>query len=256
MRWKDKKAAEFRFYADLNDFLVPAKRHRIFRYEFELKASVKDAIQSLGAPHTEIDLILINGQPVSFNRSLADGDHVSVFPRFCSIDIALVSTTRPGSPPRLAFALDVHLGRLATYLRLLGFDALYRYNAHDEYLASISRSDSRILLTRDRGLLCRNKVIHGYYVRSTSPREQAREVALRFDLASHIQPFTRCLRCNALLQPAELSQIADRVPSRSRESYSEFSLCTKCNQVFWKGSHYENMQCFIASIAHTAPCNY
>ncbi len=249
-------AAEFRFYADLNDLLVPEKRYRTTLHRFELMPSVKDVIQSLGVPHTEIHLILINGQSVAFDHTLRDRDHVSVFPHFHSIDIATVTKTRPSSLPAIAFILDVHLGRLVTYLRLLGFDALYRNDARDEYLADVCQSQSRILLTRDRGLLCRNTVIYGYYVRSISPREQAQEVVLRFDLSSFIQPFSRCLRCNVLLKRVELKEIADRVPSKVRESTSAFKVCERCNRVFWDGSHYENMQRFVASIEKTPPYDH
>lgn len=239
------KQAMFRFYAELNDFLPSRKRQRDFTHSFELNASVKDMIEAQGVPHTEIDLILVNGQSVDFSYLVQDGDRISVYPVFELLDVSPVVRLRP-SPLRVTrFVLDVHLGRLATYLRMMGFDTLYRNDYEDDELARISSSEHRILLTRDRGLLMRNIVTHGYWLRATRPRQQLVEVLEHFDLFNAVQPFQRCLRCNGLLQPVDKAAISDRLPPKTRQYYDEFHQCRACNRIYWKGSHYQHMRQWV-----------
>jgi uncharacterized protein with PIN domain len=240
--------ATFRFYAELNDFLPPARRQREFPHTFQGRASIKDAIESLGVPHTEIDLILINGRSVDFQHPLRDGDTVSVYPVFESLDIHPITRLRPEPLRRPAFILDAHLGRLAAYLRLLGFDSLYRNDFTDEELAQRSADGQRILLTRDRGLLKRSIVTRGYCVRSADPREQLREVTDRFDLSRMAAPFRRCLTCNGLLQPAEKQSVQNRLPPGTRERYDEFYRCAGCGKIFWPGSHYARLQAILREV--------
>ena len=243
----------FRFYAELNDFLPPTKRQRSFTYALELSASVKDIIEALGVPHTEVDLILVNGQSVDFTYSVQDGDHISVYPVFESLDISPLVRVRPHPLRESRFVLDVHLGRLAAYLRLFGFDTLYRNNYSDDELAQISSSQNRILLTRDRGLLKRSIVTHGYCLRTTNPRQQLAAVLRRFDLFAAIKPFRRCLRCNGKLQPVDKAEIIDLLPPKTREYYDEFHRCAGCGHIYWKGLHYERMQQFIEGVLQSIP---
>jgi len=242
------RQAMFRFYAELNDFLPSHKRQRDFTHSFELNAPVKDMIEAQDVPHTEIDLILVNGQSVDFSYLVQDGDRISVYPVFESFDISPVVRLRPNPLRVIRFVLDVHLGRLATYLRMMGFDTLYRNDYADDELAHISSSDRRILLTRDRGLLMRNIVTHGYWLRATRPRQQLVEVLEHFDLFNAVQPFQRCLHCNGLLQPVGKAAISDRLQPKTRQYYDEFHHCRACNRIYWKGSHYRHMQQFIDSV--------
>jgi hypothetical protein len=163
-----KKCAWFRFYAELNDFLPPARRMTAFEHPFLDAAPVKDMIESFGVPHTEIDLILANGASVDFAYLVQDGDHISVYPVFEALDITPVLRLRPQPLRESRFVLDAHLGRLAGYLRMAGFDTLYRNDFTDPELAYISHDEHRILLTRDIGLLKRSMVTHGYFVRETA----------------------------------------------------------------------------------------
>jgi hypothetical protein len=245
------KRAYFRFYAELNDFLPPARRMVPFAYPFETRSSVKDMIEAIGVPHTEVDLILVNGNSVDFSWAVQDGDNISVYPVFESIDIKPLLRVRPEPLRETRFVLDTHLGRLAGYLRMLGFDTLYRNDYRDEELVHISISERRLLLTRDRGLLKRGVLTHGYCVRETAPRRQLVEVLQRFDLYRSIAPFQRCLRCNALLQPAEKEMIQDRLPPKTRQYFEEFRVCPSCGGIYWKGSHYHRMQRLIARILET-----
>lgn len=234
-----------RFYAELNDFLPRKNRQVAFNHCFFGQPSVKDLIESLGVPHTEVDLVLINGESVEFSRRVNDGDYISVYPVFESIDISPVLCVRPVPLRETRFFLDAHLGKLAAYLRMLGFDALYENGLPDEKLAEISVRERRILLTRDRGLLKRGLVTHGYLVRSGIPAEQMKEVLQRFDLFRLVKPFSRCMCCNEILKAVPKGEIVKRLPPKVRQHYNEFNLCQNCGRIYWKGSHYEQMKRFI-----------
>lgn len=234
-------AAFLRFYGELNDFLPAQHRGRIVMHSFDVSPSIKDAIESIGVPHPEVALIVANREPVNFSYPLQRGDYVSVYPAFHSIDLGATPRLRESLPAPPAFVLDVHLGRLAGYLRLLGFDTMYRNDSADPELARVSAGQSRVLLTRDRGLLKRSEVVHGYWVRQTEPRKQLIEAIRRFDLAPHVDLFTRCLMCNTRLTPIAKQTVADRLPPRTAEHFQDFHLCPGCDRVYWKGSHYRRM---------------
>lgn len=242
--------ARFRFYAELKDHLPPEQRSSgIVEKQFLLPASVKDMIESLGVPHTEVDLVLVNGESADFSRIIRDGDRISVYPVFESIDIAPVLRVRPQPLRDPRFVLDVHLGRLAGYLRMLGFDTRYTNSADDHDLVRISTQERRILLTRDRGVLKHAAVTHGYWVRATDSRRQAAEVVERFDLARLIRPLTRCMVCNHPLRTAGKDEVRDRVPERVLESCDAFRECPECRRVYWEGSHTRRMRNWIEELA-------
>jgi uncharacterized protein len=247
------KRAIFRFYAELNDLLPPERRGVAFEYAFSGAQIVKHLIESAGVPHTEVDLVLVNGASVGFGHVVEDGDQVSVYPVFEAFDIRTVSQVRPEPLRQTRFVLDAHLGRLAAYLRMLGFDTLYRKDFSDEELAHLAAEEHRILLTRDRGLLKRSAVMHGGCVHQAQPRRQLQEVVARFDLAGSVRPFTRCMRCNELLRGISREQAAGRVPPKSFAHSTEFRLCPGCGQSYWNGSHYRRMQTFIAELLGSSP---
>lgn len=193
-------------------------------------------------PHTEVDLVLINGTSVPFSHRVADGDRVSAYPVFEAFDIATVTRVRPQPLRDPRFVLDVHLGRLARYLRLAGFDAEYRNDFADRELVVRATDERRILLTRDLGLLKHRRVTHGYAVRSTNPPDQFREVMKRFDLIERVAPFTRCLRCNGPLDQADPRVVSSRVPRRVRERHTLFRACRACGRVYWAGSHHDRLR--------------
>ncbi|MCG6870381.1 MAG: Mut7-C ubiquitin/RNAse domain-containing protein [Gammaproteobacteria bacterium] len=240
--------ARFRFYEELNAFIAPARRKTTFSHTFHRKASIKDMIESFGVPHTEVELILVNGESVGFDRIVRDHDHVSVYPVFESLDISPLLRLRERPLRRTRFVADCNLGRLARYLRLLGFDTLYENDFRDERVARISADEGRVLLTRDRRLLQRRIVTHGMYVRETEPRRQVTEVLRRLDLARDVSPFSRCSRCNGTLQTVEKSEVLDRLEPKTRRYYHFFRRCTDCGQVYWKGSHYDRAQQLMASL--------
>jgi uncharacterized protein with PIN domain len=230
--------ATFIFYGELNDFLTDTKKGKPLQCTFNSDQSVKHLIESAGVPHTEVGRILANGVPVDGSYLAEDGDQITVYP----LAETGCSPLRAGEA---RFVLDNHLGRLAGYLRMLGFDALYRNDYQDDELADVAERQDRLLLTRDRRLLMRNQVRRGYWVRSKIPRQQVREVVRRFALAGQVTPFLRCIRCNGLLQPVSKDEVLDRLQPLTRLYFDEFRICADCSQVYWKGSHYERMAKFI-----------
>jgi uncharacterized protein with PIN domain/sulfur carrier protein ThiS len=237
-----------RCYAELNDFLAEPRRQRDFEVCTTAGRSVKDLLESLGIPHTEVDLLVVNGEPAGFEASVADGDRVAAYPVFEAFDVAGTTKVRPEPLRDTRFVLDGHLGRLAALLRLAGFDTRYRTDARDEELAAVSRDERRVLLTRDHGLLKRRAVTHGYFVRAVEPPEQLAEVIRRFQLARAARPFTRCMRCNELLVPVPSEAVLDRIPPRSRAHFDRFLQCTGCGRVYWQGSHYQRLQALLGRV--------
>jgi uncharacterized protein with PIN domain len=193
--------------------------------------------------------VLVNGASIDFDYRLHDGDRLSVYPVFEALDIAQVSQVRPHPLRRTRFVADVHLGRLVRYLRLLGFDTLYRNDWNDAELVETAVREHRILLSRDRGLLKRGAVDHGYLVRETHPREQVHEVLDRFDLRESLLPFTRCPACNGPVSSVAKEQVIDRLPARTAQHYEEFWRCADCGRVYWKGGHYRSLQALVAEAA-------
>jgi hypothetical protein len=241
--------ATFRFYEELNDFLPPDRRKTASDYAFDGTPAIKDAIEAQGVPHTEVDLILVNDESVDFGYRLQDGDRVAVYPVFESLDISSVGRLRQQPLRRPAFVADVHLGTLARRLRLLGFDTLYENDFTDDEIIRLSIEQHRVILTRDGGILKTGRVTHGYYVRSTIPHHQVREVLSRFDLVDALDPFRRCSRCNGVVKPVSLSAVADRLPPRVAETYDAFFQCTRCGQLYWKGTHYQRLLSWIDSLS-------
>ncbi len=245
---RPKKRAWFRFYAELNDFLPPARRGVAFEHRFGGAPSVKDVIESLGVPHAEVDLVLADGESVDFAWTVRDGARVSVYPVFESIDIAAVARVRPAPLRETRFVVDGHLGRLARYLRMLGYDASWRADARDEEIARVAAAERRIVLTRDRGLLKRRLVTHGYCVREADPRRQLAEVMRRLDLGRAIALFRRCLRCNEALEGIRTADVAAAVPPDVRERQETVRRCRACGRVYWAGSHTARMERLVADL--------
>jgi uncharacterized protein with PIN domain len=242
------KSVSVRFYEELNDFLPMKKRKSTLIIPFSGRQTVKDIIESQGVPHAEVDLILVNGQSVDFARIIRENDQISVYPEFESLDISEVTRlkNRPLRNPK--FVLDVHLGRLARYLRAMGFDTLYRNDYSDIDIVNISNLEKRIILTRDKGLLMRNSVQRGYWMRNINVKDQAVEVVKKFDLYGLINPFKRCMECNGLIKPVSKESILEHLEFKTKEYFNHFFRCTKCHKIFWKGTHYDRMNQFITKI--------
>jgi uncharacterized protein len=241
--------ATFRFYEELNDFLARPLRRRTFSCACARGANAKHMIEALGVPHTEVELILINGESVGFNHPLNDGDRVAVYPKFEALDIQplLRVRERPLRNPR--FIADAHLGGLAPLLRLAGFDTLYDNHYPDADIEALALAENRIVLSRDRELLKRRSITHGCYIRTLRPREQLREVFERLDLAGSAQPFRLCLMCNAPLRRIAREEVGDRAPDGVLERHDLFVTCDVCRRVFWEGTHWKKMRALMECMA-------
>jgi uncharacterized protein with PIN domain len=223
--------AIIQFFGELADHLSPESRDRPLSRETAVPGSVKDWIESFGVPHTEVGRVVVGEEPVEFSYLVRDGDRISVYPR-----------------ERLEgerFVLDVHLGKLAAYLRMMGFDTVYRNCFDDPELVRIAVEQDRALLTRDRGLLKHAALTRGYWLRATDSRRQLEEVIRRFALAGRTRPFTRCMACNGVLEEVGRAEAAAKVPTRVAAEFQEFRGCRECGRIYWRGSHYRRMREWI-----------
>ncbi len=226
-----------RVYGPLNDFLPASRRQTEWLHTVQGRPSVKDVIESVGVPHPEIDVILVNGCSVDFDYAIRNGDRVAVYPEFVMLDVSTLTHVRPPPLETIRFVADVHLGKLARHLRLAGFDTAYRNDAEDAALAELADREGRILLTRDQGLLKRRTIAHGYFIRETHAYRQFVEVLRRFGPLD-LRPFSRCLRCNGVLEQVAKEAIDAMLMPRTRTHYDRFHRCTGCGRVYWQGSHW------------------
>ena len=247
--------ALFRFYEELNDFLSPDKRRRDIERVFDPPVPVRHLIESLGVPHTEVEMILVNGDSVGLDRLLMDGDRVSVYPLFESLDVTPLLRIRPEPMRNPRFLADAHMGKLTHYLRMLGFDTLFFNDAGDATLAKLSADQGRVLLTRDRALLMHKQVSHGCYIHSEEPKEQLIQVIRRMDLLQRIYPFSRCMECNGLLQMVNKHEEISELPVGVACQYNEFWRCKGCRHVYWKGSHFQAMSDWIETLKNEMVSN-
>jgi uncharacterized protein with PIN domain len=244
--------APFRFYGELNDFLPRERRGHAFATPCARAATTKHMVEALGVPHTEVELVLVNGESTGLDDILEEGDRVAVYPRFTTLNVADVARLAVRPPGRVRFVADAHLGGLARLLRMAGFDTLYRNTLNDAEVEAIALDEGRVVLTRDRELLKRRGIDVGCYVRALKAEGQLREVFERFGLAERVRPFTLCLSCNAPLRPVAKADVRDRLPPRVAASHEEFSTCDCCHRVFWKGSHWQRMAGVLDALVNDA----
>lgn len=240
-------SATFTFFGSLNDFLPVAKREKQLPYRFAGAPALKDAIEALGVPHPEVEVMLVNEKPVGFYHPLQAGDAVAIYPAAWKKKFPAAYSVSFGEAAPERFVLDVHLGRLARALRMLGFDSCYRNDYTDQEIAHIAEAENRIALTRDVGLLKQKSIRWGYWLRSQHLYEQLKEVTSHFDLKDKIQPFSRCIACNGTITEVLKESVLAQLPPKTKHYFHEFYQCTSCRRVYWKGSHYDRMQQFIES---------
>jgi uncharacterized protein len=239
---------DVRVYGELNDFVASESRGVAVCRPFQPHQTVKDVLEAMGVPHTEIDLIIVNGEPVDFAHRPSVGERIAAYPAFEALDIGLVARLRPAPPRDPRFVVDVNLGRLARMLRLLGFDTRWAHDLDDATVTAIAGAEQRIVLTRDRGLLKRRAISHGMFVRAEQPIDQVIDVVRRFRLAGRLAPFTRCLRCNGELVPVAKADVIDRLEPLTRDHHSDFQCCDQCGQVYWRGSHHRRLAALVDEI--------
>ena len=249
----DRTRATLRFYEELNDFLAPERRKRDFDVEIDGSRSVKDAIESTGVPHPEVDLILVDGASVDFAHLLRGGERVAVYPMFEALDITPLVRLRPRALREPRFVADVHLNKLARHLRVAGFDTLCEPDWDDDRIVAASLAERRTILTRDKGMLRRSEVERGYFVRSIHADRQLEEVLRALQLQSLLAPFTRCRECNVALADAGPQQVEAYVPARIRALYTRYKCCPECGRVYWEGSHFSRMSGMLARAVPNSP---
>jgi uncharacterized protein with PIN domain len=240
--------ASFRFYEELNDFLPEARKRVDFQAEFKEKRSIKDMIESLGVPHTEVDLILVNGQSVDFAYILNDSDRVSVYPTFESLNITNVTRLRKTPLRKTQFIADVHLGDIVRLMRTLGFDVYYDPSLSNRAIIDISKREKRTILTKSKSLLKFKDVTHGLFVRRETKDREVKRLIERLDIKDYAQPFSRCLRCNGLLKTVAKAEVIDRIPPKTKACCNDYSVCVSCDKLYWDGSHMIRMRKMVDQI--------
>lgn len=235
---------ELEIPAVFDPLLKPSQRsnHRQGALPVPLKGtpSAKHVLEALGIPHTEVAGLRLDGEWRELGYQPRAGERLAVVP------VGAAEASRLDYPgERARFLLDNHLGKLATYLRILGFDCRYEPELPDAALAAAAQDQGLILLTRDRQLLMRREVTYGCWIRSKDPIEQVRQVLDRYTLREQVRLFYRCLRCNQPLAAVSKEQVLERLEPLTKKYYDEFKLCPACKQIYWPGSHYERMQGLI-----------
>lgn len=228
--------ASFRFHGELADFLPRERRGTRFAYQCARAATLKNAIEALGVPHTEIGRLVLNGEPATLQRIVRPGDEIDIFP------------PQPEKGPDPFFIADAHLGGLARFLRMLGFDTLHDPRLHDEHIRRIAHDERRIVLSRDRELLKCRDIARGCYVHAIRVEAQLAEVAARYRLGERARPFTLCLRCNLPLERIDKAAVVERLPESVRREQNDFTHCPGCDRVYWPGSHWERMRSVLTGL--------
>jgi uncharacterized protein with PIN domain len=242
------KTITVRCFAELNDFLPAGRKQTPFILTLKEPVTVGEIAEILGVPLSEVDLVTVNGTPAGRSHRPLENDYIAIYPVFESFDVSSLQTIQK-KPLRITrFILDAHLGKLARYLRMLGFDSLYRNDYSDKEIIETARDQKRIILTRDKLLLRSPRVDHGYYVRSVEKHAQLIEIVKKFDLYSQFRSFTRCMTCNTELLPVGKKMIRDRIDPDIYKCFDEFYNCPSCEKFFWRGSHFERMERQIRDI--------
>lgn len=220
-------------------FAPPRRRRGQVRLRHDGAATLGHVVQALGVPLTEVGGLLVDGVPADPSQLSRPETVVEVRP-----------VERPQQDPG-RFVLDVHLGKLARRLRLLGVDVAYRNDAADDELVEQTRRQRRLLLTRDRGLLCRRALWAGAHVRGERAFEQLADVLDRF--APSLAPWTRCLSCGGELYPVSKQDVVDELEPGTRRCYDDYVRCGLCGRVYWRGAHAGRLDAIVAAARSVHP---
>lgn len=236
-----------RFHGELRQLLTKDHRRGEIARAYR-GASVKDVIEACGVPHPEVGVIVAAGREVDFAHCPGPDELVEIFPPVPPLDVTKPSRLRPEPLAGLGFVVDVNAAKLGRWLRMLGFDVLMPENHDDAFLAEAAVG--RVLLTRDRRLLKRGRVVFGHLVRADDPVEQVREVVTLYGLRGRQQPFSRCMRCNDRLRPVAREEVLSRLEPLTKKYYTRFKYCARCDKVYWAGSHREKMERLVRALLH------
>jgi len=236
---------------DLQDLLRHGPNSEPIEYPLKRRASLKDIVESLGIPHTEIGAIQADGREADFGFIPEPGQTIQVSAAAVPFDVTRPSLLRPEPLPAVRFVVDVNVGRLAALLRLTGFDAAYENKLEDGQIAALAHREKRIVLSKDRALLKRSKIVFGRLVRAVRPDDQLRETLHFFGLAGPYELFTRCLLCNRVLEPVAKTDILHRLEPKTKKYFHTFKICPACDRIYWRGSHCDAM---AAKLAQSGLC--
>lgn len=234
-------------HGDLRNLARRRARHGVAAVPVAQRRAVKDAVESLGVPHTEVGAVAVDDVEVDWSRRLDPGAHVDVHPVTEPVPAGLTGRVRPAPPPGpLRVVADVHLGTLARRLRVLGVDTRWRNDADDAELADVAASEGRVLLSRDRGLLMRRRVVHGALVRADDPDQQVVEVVDRLGLEGRTAPGTRCPRCNGVVEQVPATSVWHRLePGTRAAGHTQVGRCRSCDQLYWAGAHADAIAAIV-----------
>lgn len=222
-------------------FLRPENRTFERKLLLTRKASIKDIIESQGVPHTEIGRIVANGQAVDFSFIPRQEQKIELSAIHPPFDVFHPSLLRPHPLAEWRFIVDVNVAKLASLLRMLGFDTAYSRHFSDCSIARLAALEQRIVLSRDIELFKRKQITFGRWIRNTDPDAQLVEVLHFFGIKGPFVPFSRCLKCNRPLEPVPKKEIEYRLEPKTRRYFHHFKICRQCHQIFWRGSHFDEM---------------
>ncbi|NIM89872.1 MAG: hypothetical protein GTO17_02880 [Candidatus Aminicenantes bacterium] len=148
----------------------------------------------------------------------------------------------------MKFIVDCMLGKLAKWLKILGFDTIYFSKIEDAELLELARKEKRILLTRDNELIEKSRDIESFFVTSEEWNTQLEQVLDEFDLWKKVSPYSRCIECNVELRDLSKKDVKNLVAPFVYEQASAFALCPQCERVYWKGTHHQDMEFKIEEI--------
>jgi len=217
-------------------------------YFLNRRASIKDIIESLGIPHTEIAAIKNGEQELPFSHIPAAGDKIDLYACTAGTDVTRPTLLRPEPLPAPLFAVDVNVAKLARLLRMAGLDTWYEPGLEEAELVERTVYGRRILLSRSRDILRRKNVRWGRLIRSQQPEAQLAEVINLYGLQHDLKPFSRCMECNARLQPVDKYLILHELEPLTIRYYDSFQICPDCRRIYWQGSHYQRMKTLLQKI--------
>jgi uncharacterized protein len=237
-----------RVYEELNAFLPSHQQKKDFTIQIDSNTQIQELLDILKLPISKVDLILLNGESAGLDYQLNAGDRISIYPVFETFNIDSINRLREIPLRRLRFACDVHLGKLAKYLRMLGLDVFYKNDIYYYQIINLSLEQERIILTKDNELVKDKRITRAYLVKQSNPRMQLFEIISYFDLIGIIKPLSRCLKCNLSVQPVEKNSIKKQVPAPILNLHQSFMKCYGCKRIYWMGSHYQAMMNWISRI--------
>ena len=238
----------------MNDFLTPVCGKRDFKSEFKGRESVKDKIEALGVPHTEVDLILVNGRSVGFDYIIEDSDYISVYPVIePPLTMPNITHLRRLPTGNSRFIADINIHDIVKTMRALGLDVFEDPIFSPEEIVDISINEKRIVLSTSRKLLKRKRVVHGIFIRHGDREAQVQKIVDSLSLKGLCKPFSRCLLCNTLLEMVAKESVWERIPPKTRNHCNDFARCPSCDRLYWKGTHYQKIKAKVDRILCSAP---